>query len=69
MNHELIKSRASKSKTAGLIGTKRATLALVCMAQFLTVLDFQSVSLALPSIGRALGLSSATLQWIISAHA
>ena len=43
-------------------------LALVCSAQFMLVLDFQSVALALPTIGRELGLAQGTLQWVVSLY-
>lgn len=44
-------------------------LALVCAAQFVTVLDFQSVSIALPAIQRGLGLAPGTLQWVVTINA
>lgn len=45
------------------------TLALLCAAQFMVVLDFSIVNVALPSIQRDLGFSPQSLQWIISAYA
>ena len=46
-----------------------AALALLCAAQFLTVLNFQVATVALPGIGRGLAFSQQGLQWVVSAHA
>jgi EmrB/QacA subfamily drug resistance transporter len=43
-------------------------LVLICLAQFMVVLDGTIVNVALPSIQRDLGLSEANLQWIINAY-
>jgi EmrB/QacA subfamily drug resistance transporter len=45
-----------------------AALALVCVAQFVVVLDVTIVAIALPEIQASLGFSSADLQWVISAY-
>lgn len=49
---------------------KSATLLLtvVCAAQFLDGLDVSSMGPALPSIQNDLGVSSSTLQWVVSAY-
>ena len=47
---------------------KGAALALLCMAQFVDVLDINAVIVALHSIGEDLGFSRAGLQWVISAY-
>src|SRR6266496_3492131 len=44
-------------------------LALLCAAQFMVVLDFSIVNVALPSMQKSLGFSPTTLQWVISAYA
>jgi EmrB/QacA subfamily drug resistance transporter len=44
-------------------------LALICVAQFMVVLDVSIVNVALPSIQTALDFSEANLQWVISAYA
>jgi EmrB/QacA subfamily drug resistance transporter len=44
-------------------------LALLCAAQFMVVLDFSIVNVALPSIQREFGLSQERLQWLVSAYA
>jgi EmrB/QacA subfamily drug resistance transporter len=43
-------------------------LALVCVAQFMVVLDVSIVNVALPSIGRDLHYSSTGLQWVVNAY-
>ena len=44
-------------------------LALLCVVQFMVVLDIAIVNVALPSIQVDLGFSQADLQWVISAYA
>jgi EmrB/QacA subfamily drug resistance transporter len=46
-----------------------AVLAIVCLAQFMVVLDISIVNVALPSIQRDLGFSAANLQWVVTAYA
>src|SRR3954454_1610137 len=43
-------------------------LALLCVAQFMVVLDVTIVAVALPSIRRDLGMDPATLQWVVTAY-
>ncbi len=43
-------------------------LALLCVAQFVNVLDVNVVIVALPSIQRSLGFSQEDLQWVFSAY-
>jgi MFS family permease len=45
------------------------TLLVLSLAQFLVALDYSIVYVALPSIGRELGLDPALAQWVISAYA
>lgn len=47
---------------------KGLILALSCMAQFMVVLDFAIVNVALPSIQRELGLRQSALQWVVIAY-
>src|ERR1700754_1400363 len=56
-------SIATKTRWQGLI------LLLICTAQFMVVLDFSIVNIALPAIQQDLKLSTENLQWIISAYA
>jgi EmrB/QacA subfamily drug resistance transporter len=44
-------------------------LALLCLVQFMVVLDIAIVNVALPSIQEDLGFSQENLQWVISAYA
>ena len=63
--------------TSELQGTPAATtdrrtwlaLALLCVVQFMVVLDIAIVNVALPSIKVDLGFSQGDLQWVISAYA
>jgi EmrB/QacA subfamily drug resistance transporter len=57
-NHIMVTSR-----------TKWLALALLCVVQFMVVLDIAVVNVALPSIQTDLGFSDADLQWVISAYA
>src|ERR671938_443216 len=43
-------------------------LVLICLAQFMVILDATIVNVALPSIQKDLGLSEANLQWIINGY-
>ena len=43
-------------------------LVLVCLAQFMVILDATIVNVALPSIQRDLEMSDANLQWIVNAY-
>jgi EmrB/QacA subfamily drug resistance transporter len=43
-------------------------LILICLAQFMVVLDATIVNVALPSIQKDLGLSEGKLQWIVNAY-
>jgi EmrB/QacA subfamily drug resistance transporter len=50
------------------VGRKGLALALLCVAQFVDVLDINAVIVALHSIGQDLGFSQAGLQWVVSAY-
>lgn len=43
-------------------------LVLLCVAQFMVVLDFSIVNVALPSMQKDLGFSTQNLQWVVSAY-
>jgi EmrB/QacA subfamily drug resistance transporter len=47
---------------------KNLILVLMCLAQFMVVLDVAIVNVALPSIQEELGLRQSTLQWIVIAY-
>ncbi len=44
------------------------TLVLVCLAQFMVILDATIVNIALPSIQTALDFSQADLQWVVNSY-
>jgi EmrB/QacA subfamily drug resistance transporter len=44
-------------------------LVIVCMAQFMVILDATIVNVALPSIQADLGMSESDLQWVVNAYA
>jgi EmrB/QacA subfamily drug resistance transporter len=44
-------------------------LSLVCLAQFMVILDVSIVNVALPSIQKTLGFSEVNLQWVVTAYA
>jgi len=46
-----------------------ALLATLAMAQFMVVLDFTIVNVALPSIQHGLHVAATTLQWLVSGYA
>ena len=50
-------------------GGATAVLTLLCVAQFMVVLDVSIVNVALPSIRHALGFSQTALQWVVNAYA
>lgn len=44
-------------------------LAVLAFAQFISAIDYNIVYVALPEIGRQIGFSTQTLQWVVSAYA
>src|SRR5687768_16705461 len=48
---------------------KSVILVLVCLVQFMVVLDVAIVNVALPSIQADLGLAQGTLQWLVISYA
>jgi EmrB/QacA subfamily drug resistance transporter len=53
---------------AKLENNKRALLVLLCLAQFMVILDVSIVNVALPSIRSGLGFSETGLQWVVNAY-
>lgn len=50
-------------------GTRKGlVLALLCLAQFMVIMDIAIVNVALPSIQIDLGLRDSTLQWVVIAY-
>src|SRR5437773_8782041 len=62
-------TRSDSSAPAGAHVNPWLVLVLVCMAQFMVVLDATVVNVALPSIQKDLNISDADLQWIVNAYA
>lgn len=61
---------ASAGHRAGrLDGRARAVLLVLLGAQFLVSVDFSILNVALPSIGRGLGISVGSLQWVATTFA
>ena len=60
-----------ETKEADVTTSRRQWLALglLCVVQFMVVLDVAIVNVALPSIQQDLGFSQGDLQWVISAYA
>src|SRR5690242_18392547 len=54
--------------TTNEIRSQGLALTLLCIAQFMAVLDFSIVNVALPSIQNDLGFSTQNLQWVVSAY-
>jgi MFS family permease len=52
----------------GFTGNTTAGLAVVCVAQFVVVLDVTVVATALPAIGADLATSATQLSWVITAY-
>ena len=54
--------------TDARVARRWAALGLLCVAQFVDVLDVNAVAVALPVVGRELGFSRADLQWVVTAY-
>jgi hypothetical protein len=66
-NFKITKSPTMATATkAGSSSQLSIILALITLAQFMTVVDFTIVQVALPSIGREFGVSVNGLQWIVN---
>jgi len=50
------------------VSSRWLVLVIVCLAQFMVVLDATIVNVALPSIQRGLGFSTTDLQWVVNAY-
>jgi EmrB/QacA subfamily drug resistance transporter len=58
-----------RNAPAGMPGPGFALLLVLAMAQFMVVLDFTIVNVALPSIQDGLHVATTTLQWLLSGYA
>src|SRR5262245_27378063 len=56
--------------TSSVVGSRRTTgvLLLVCLVQFMDVVDAAILNVALPSIERSLDFTQQSLQWVISGY-
>src|SRR4051794_23710220 len=61
-----MRSMHSASKSVSI--NRWATLVVVCLAQFMVILDATIVNVALPSIQHSLDFSAANLQWVINSY-
>src|SRR5216110_211585 len=59
---------AAMTETAVAMQRRWIGLALLCVAQFVVVLDASIVNVALPTIGRALHFSESNLPWVVNAY-
>jgi EmrB/QacA subfamily drug resistance transporter len=50
------------------LSSTNGLLAVVCLAQFMVILDVSIVNIALPSIRNTLGFSTTGLQWVVNAY-
>src|SRR5882724_8295000 len=58
----------TQSFSSTRVRSKTALLLIVCLAQFMVILDVSIVNVALPSIRRDLGFSATGLQWVVNAY-
>src|SRR5687767_13474332 len=65
------KTRKERQMTdAGTLQHRRwQALALLCIAQFVVVLDASITNVALPTIGESLGIDQDSLSWVVTAYA
>jgi MFS family permease len=63
-------TRMAQSPPTQVAGHRRPWIALtvLAMADFVVILDSSIVNVALPSIGRALGLTQGGLSWVVNAY-
>jgi EmrB/QacA subfamily drug resistance transporter len=59
---------ATRNALQRRLSSTNALLAVVCLAQFMVVLDISIVNVALPSIRSGLGFSTTGLQWVVNAY-
>src|SRR3954453_8584387 len=60
--------RSMRSASKPVSHNRWATLVVVCLAQFMVVLDATIVNVALPSIQRGLHFAPSDLQWVINSY-
>jgi EmrB/QacA subfamily drug resistance transporter len=60
--------QAMKNFLAGRLSGSNALLVVVCLAQFMVILDVAIINVALPSIRDGLGFTTTGLQWVVNAY-
>ena len=60
--------QATKSYLTERLSSANALLLVVCLAQFMVILDVAIVNVALPSIRNGLRFSTTGLQWVVNAY-
>jgi MFS family permease len=65
MTSEISTTTATKAHSSSQLSL---VLAFITLAQFMIVVDFTIVQVALPSIGKEFGVSVNGLQWIVTAY-
>jgi EmrB/QacA subfamily drug resistance transporter len=68
--HKYKKSNSPTTKTPikGVSSKRGLVLTLLVLAQFMVIVDFMIVQVALPSIGKEFGVSINALQWTVTAY-
>jgi MFS family permease len=61
-------SPTTKTQAKAILSKRRVVLTLLALAQFMVIVDFTIVQVALPSIGKEFGVSINGLQWIVTAY-
>ena len=63
-----VDSPATTAREAGPDPRRWLALAVIAVAQLMIVLDVSVVNIALPDAGADLGISPATIQWVVTAY-
>ena len=61
-------TQATHEARAGTLEGRKAALALLAAAQFMSVLDASIITVALPTIQSDLSLSMSALSWVVNAY-
>src|ERR1700760_4246229 len=59
---------ALRARAQAGTGSRNVLLVVVCLAQFMVILDVSIVNVALPSIKGGLHFSTTGLQWVVNAY-
>lgn len=61
-------SKTQTINTTGQYAKRWAALFVLCLAQFVVIMDTSIIGVALPAIQKDLGYSATSLQWIFNAY-